>query len=188
MGKTSGKPAGERVAIFIDGSNFYHSLKDSSGFHENEVDFGRVAEILRDGRMLIGVFYYNAPLDRSYNEDVYWKQQKFFSNLRRIPGFNIVLCTLRKRKGPDGRIEYKMKGDDIHLAIDMLSLAYENSYDTAVIVSGDGDFVPAIRRVQKLGKRVENAYFSISRSDFMRKVCDKSVRMEDFIEDCIRKV
>ncbi len=136
--------------------------------------------------MLIGVYYYNAPLDRSYNEEIYWKQQKFFSQLRKIPGFNVILCTLRKRRTPSGKIEYKMKGDDIHLAVDMVSFAYEDTYDTAILVSGDGDFVPAIKRVQKLGKKVENAYFRISRSDFLKKVCNSSICLDDFIEDCIK--
>ena len=175
-----------RVAIFIDGSNFYHSLKDSQGFHENEIDFEKLVKILKGDNLLIGVYYYNAPLDRGLNEEIYWKQQRFFDELRRIPGFNVILCTPRKRKLANGKVEYKMKGDDIHLAIDMVSFAYENTYDTAVIVSGDGDFVPAIKRVQKLGKDVRNAYFSISRSDYLRKVCNSSIRMDDHITDCLR--
>ena len=63
----------------------------------------------------------------------------------------------------------------------------ENLYDTALIVSGDEDFVPAIRKVQKLGKKVENAYFSVSRSDFLRKVCNSSILLDEIIEDCIKK-
>lgn len=185
--KSSTKKTENRVIIFIDGSNFYHSLRDTFGFHENEVDFEKMINILNDSRLLIGVYYYNAPLDRGYNEEVYWKQQKFFSELRKIPGFNVILCALRKRKDSKGKIKYKMKGDDINLAIDMVSLAYENNYDTAIIVSGDGDFVPAVKKCQKLGKKVENAYFRISRSDFLKKVCNSSIKMDNFIEDCLRE-
>jgi uncharacterized LabA/DUF88 family protein len=56
-----------RVAIFIDGSNFYHSIKDTFDLHDNQIDFAKLIEALRKNRMLIGVYYYNAPLDRSYN-------------------------------------------------------------------------------------------------------------------------
>lgn len=185
--KPSSKNTKNRIIIFIDGSNFYHSLKDTFGFHENEVDFKKMINILLNGRLLIGVYYYNAPLDRGYNEEIYHKQQKFFSELRKIPGFNVILCTLKKRKDPRGKIEYKMKGDDINLAIDMVSFAYENNYDTAIIVSGDGDFVPAVKKCQKLGKKVENAYFRISRSTFLKKVCNSSIKLDDFIEDCLRE-
>jgi uncharacterized LabA/DUF88 family protein len=175
------KQNGERVAIFIDGSNFYHSVKDTFGLHDNEVDFNDLIKILNKGRMLIGVYYYNAPLDRGYNMEVYRKQQKFFSNLKRIPDFHVILCRMRKIRKPDGTIEYTVKGDDIRLAVDMVSSAYENRYDTAILVTGDGDFVPAIKKVQKLGKKVENAYFSVSRSSFLNRVCDFSICLDDVI-------
>lgn len=179
--------ASERVAIFIDGSNFYHSVKDSFNMHDNEIDFSKIIEFLKKGRMLIGVYYYNASLDRGYNEEIYWKQQRFFAELRKIPGFHVILCNMRKMKRPDGEFEFAVKGDDIYLATDMLSLAYENTYDTAILVSGDGDFVPVIKKVQKLGKKVENAYFSISRSGFLRNVCNNSIQMDEFVVKCALK-
>ena len=177
----------ERIAIFMDGSNFYHNVKDTFNLHDNQIDFPKLIEILKKDRLLIGIYYYNASLDRGYNEEIYWKQQKFFDDLRRIPGFHVIPCRMRKVKKPDGTFEFSVKGDDIHLATDMISFAYENTYDTAILVSGDGDFVPAIRKVQKLGKKVENAYFSVSRSDFLRKVCNSSILLDEIIEDCIKK-
>ncbi len=180
-------PNQERVAIFIDGSNFYHSVKEILGLHDNQIDFMKVVEALRKQRLLVGTYYYNAPLDRGYNPDVYRKQQKFFSELRKIPDFHVILCNMRKTRKPDGTIEFAVKGDDIYLATDMLSFAYENKYDKAILVSGDGDFVPAIRKVQKLGKLVENAYFSVSRSNFLKQVCNTSVLMDEVIADCIKE-
>ncbi len=178
----------ERVAIFIDGSNFYHSVKDLFGFHDNSVDFSRLIDILKSGRLLVGVYYYNAPLDRGYNEEVYWKQQKFFSELKKIPGFHVILTNMRKIRKPDGEFEFTVKGDDIYLATDMVSFGYENRYDTAVLVSGDGDFVPAIKRVQKLGKKVENAFFSVSRANVLKGVCNSSIFLDEIIEnECIKE-
>jgi len=177
----------ERVIIFIDGSNFYHSVKGIFDLHDNEIDFQKLTKILKKDRLLIGVYYYNAPLDRGYNEKVYWKQQRFFAELRKIPGFNVVLCTMRKIMKNKNKPEFAVKGDDIYLATDMVSVAYENQYDTAILVSGDGDFVPCIKRVQKLGKKVENAYFNISRSSFLKKVCDSSNRLDNFIQECIKE-
>ena len=75
----------------------------------------------------------------------------------------------------------------IHIATDMVSFAYENAYDTAVLVSGDGDFVPTIKRVQKLGKRVENAYFSVSRSNYLKKVCDASLSLDEHVMECLKR-
>lgn len=171
----------ERLVIFIDGSNFYHSVRDTFGIHDN-VDFGaegfvKLIEMLKGSKMLIGVYYYNASLDRGHNEEIYWKQQKFFAELKRIPGFHVVLCRLRK----DGEGKYTVEGDDIQIAVDMVRLAYENAYDAAILVSGDGDFVPAIKTVQKLGKKVSNAYFHKTSSDFLKSVCDSSVLLDEII-------
>ncbi len=179
----------ERVAIFIDGSNCYHSIKDIFGLHDNEsVDFEKLVLALKKDRLLIGAYYYNAPLDRGHNEQVYWKQQRFFSELRKIPGFHVVLCNMRKLVKADGQIEFAVKGDDIHIATDMISMAYENLYDTAILVSGDGDFVPAIRKVRKLGKSVENAHFSVSRSNYLKKECNASIFLDEIIEkECLKQ-
>jgi uncharacterized LabA/DUF88 family protein len=178
----------ERVIIFIDGSNFYHSVKDTFDLHDNEIDFKKLINILKNNMLLIGVYYYNASLDRGYNEEIYWKQQRFFSELRKIPGFHVILCTMRKMIRSGGKPEFSVKGDDIHLATDMVSFAYENLYDTAILVSGDGDFVPSIKRIQKLGKRVGNAYFRVSSSNFLKKVCDSSICMDDFVPDeCLKE-
>ena len=93
---------------------------------------------------------------------------------------------MRKIQNEKGKFEYSVKGDDIYLATDLISLAYEDGYDIAIVVSGDGDFVPAIQKVQKLGKKVENAFFNISRSSYLKQVCDKSIRLDDYMHDCLR--
>ncbi len=180
-------PEQERVAIFIDGSNFYHSLKHTFFIRDNvdfkAVGFSSLINKILAGRLLIGVYYYNAPLDWSRNPDIYSKQQRFFEDLKKLPGWHVVLCRLRKDK--DGK--YTVKGDDIHLAVDMVSLAYENAFDTAILISGDGDFVPAVERLKKLGKQVENAYFHVSSSEFLKQICDSSALLDSIIADILKQ-
>jgi len=127
----------ERVAIFIDGSNFYHSTKRLKIV--NNVNFQKLVSELVKERELIKVFYYNAPLDLSVNPKIYWKQQKFFNVLMNIPKFKIIVCKSRKVKR-NGKIKYEVKGDDTHLVSDFVGEAYENLYDTAIIVGGDERF------------------------------------------------
>jgi uncharacterized LabA/DUF88 family protein len=162
----------ERVAIFIDGSNLYHSLKNLG---IKEIGFQKLVKLLVKVRLLTNVFYYNAPLDISIDEKKYWEMQRFFEMLKKLPGFNVILCKRKKYKKEDGNFGFVMKGDDVHLAIDMVSGAYENLYDTAIIVSGDEDFVPLIKRIQKLEKKVENAYFTKSSSNALKNSADASV-------------
>lgn len=49
------------------------------------------------------------------------------------------------------------KAVDVKLSVDLLQLA--NNYDVAIIVSGDGDYVPVVQAVKDLGKRVVNVSF-----------------------------
>jgi len=172
----------ERVSIFIDGSNLYHSLKKLKIV--NKLNFQKLVNELVKNRELIKVFYYNASLDLGVNSKVYWEQQKFFDVLRKIPKFKVILCKLRKVKR-DGAIKYEMKGDDTHLVSDFVGEAYEDSYDTAIIVSGDEDFVSPIKRVKKLKKRIEDAYFSSSSSYNLRKACDYSIHLNKIINKII---
>ena len=174
----------DRVMIFIDGSNFYHGLKNDIG--GVDIDFNKFAELLAGNRELIGVHYYNAPLDSKMDPERYKKQQQFFERLKKIPNFNLVLVRLQKRK-LDGKIYYAVKGDDIHIAVDMIMQAQSNSYDTAVLVSGDGDFVPAVKAVQAFGKHIENYYFKTGHSWHLKQVCNKSVLMsKELIEKCTK--
>jgi uncharacterized LabA/DUF88 family protein len=165
----------DRIIIFIDGSNFYHGLKKNIGI--KDIDFLKFGNKVVGERKLIETYYYNAPLDINCDKEKYWKQQEFFEKLKKIPNFKLVLVGLQKRI-INGKPIYIVKGDDIHLATDLIVLAYKNAYDVAILVSGDGDFVPAIKAVQELGKRVENYYFKIGGSWHLRQICDKSVLMD----------
>ena len=88
---------------------------------------------------------------------------------------------MRKHK-KDGKFFFDVKGDDVYLAVDLVSGAYENLYDTAIIISGDEDFVPAIQKAQKLGKKVINAYFKSTSSNYLKHTCDESICMDKIIK------
>ncbi len=53
----------------------------------------------------------------------------------------------------------KAKGVDITLTKDVLSHAFLDNYDIAVLVPGDGDYVPLVNEVKRLGKQVCVAFF-----------------------------
>jgi len=165
----------ERVSVFIDGSNLYHSLDGL------KIDFEKLIKELAEDRILTNAFYYITPLDITSNEEKYWKHQKFLSELEKIPGFKIVLCTLRKHDNEDGTVGFDVKGDDVYLANDLLVGAYENLYDVAILVSGDEDFVPVINTLKRLNKKTENAYFIKTSSKKLRKLCDKTINLSIII-------
>jgi uncharacterized LabA/DUF88 family protein len=168
----------ERVAIFIDGSNVYHILKNLfPNKKPNDFNFQKFIEYLTEDKKLIRTYYYNAPLDREKDEDSYIKQQKFFDKIQRIPHFTFVLCRMLKRK-VDEKMVYEVKEDDIHLAVDMVKLAFNDAYYTAILVSSDGDFVPAIQAVKEKGKHVENIGFENKFSYHLQHESDKFVKLK----------
>ena len=164
----------ERVAIFINGSNLYHNLKR----YNIRINFEELIKKLETKREVVNVFYYTALLDKNFDERGYLKHKEFLDKLEQIPNFNIVICNLRKIISKEGSMEFEIKGDDVFLATDLIKGSYENLYDIAIIVSGDEDFIPAIKLAQKNHKKVINAFFPKSSSYLLRKCCDGSINLK----------
>ncbi len=169
----------ERLMIFIDGSNIFHGLR-----HLNiRIDYGRLIEFLRESRRLVRAYFYTAiPQDRDVKKgtpewDSLGRQKRFLEDLS-LSGVKVKLARLRKL--PSG--EFIEKEVDIMLATDMLSLAFQNAYDTAVLVSGDSDFTYTVEEIQRIGKRVENATFKKTSSYQLRRTCDRFVLLDNFID------
>lgn len=180
----------KRTIVFIDGSNLYHILKKEISELKEDLDFimERFLRFISKGTELIETYYYIAPLDKKKDEKTYREQQKFFNKLRKIPNFNLILCRLQKEK-IDGRIVYRVKEDDINLASDMIHLAHKNKYDEAILVSSDGDFVPAIKIVKEIGKEIKNICFSSRVSWHLLKECSsfKNIKKQELFEFLTKK-
>jgi len=162
----------EKVCVYIDGANFLYGIKSiNEKYSDFKFDFKRYIKKIVGKRDLVAVYYYNASLKQQINPETFKKQQVFFSRLRKIEKFNVILCKRQRRTNTDGKDYFTIKGDDIHLAIDMLKGAYENEFDTAILISGDGDFAPLVRTVKKKGKKVENIYFADNISLDLLKEC-----------------
>ncbi|MEK6926087.1 MAG: NYN domain-containing protein [Nanoarchaeota archaeon] len=164
----------QRVAIFIDGSNLYHNLKRFN----IKTKFEEIIRRVETKRKVTDIFYYTALLDKSINEERYKEHKRFLDKIKNIPNFHVILCNLRKVVLKDGSVDFTIKGDDVYLATDLIKGAYENLYDIAIIVSGDADFIPAIKLVQKNGKMVINAFFPKSSSYLLRNCCDGSINLK----------
>ena len=162
----------EKVAIFVDGGNLYRSLKDHGIFPNKRFDYSQFVTHLLRQRSLAWKAYYVGIVRNHDNTTKSQKmvegQQKFLSNLQ-TQGFNIER----------GRIVYdhkiREKGVDVKIAIDLVVGAFENTYDTAVVVSSDTDLLPAIKYVLSRGKKVEYVGFATRPSLGMSKECSLSV-------------
>ncbi len=173
MPKATTRPSSrqdERVMVFIDGSNLYHVLGQTCGRHD--LQFDKFAQKLANGRDLRRVYYYNirqeAFEDRSNASD----QDKFLSSLYDTPHLEVKLGIWKQRGST--MVE---KGVDVMLAVDFVTRAYNDQYDTAIIVSGDADFYPALQAVKDVGKHVEVAAFDTNISSEAARVADLHIKL-----------
>jgi uncharacterized LabA/DUF88 family protein len=176
----------DRVAVFIDGNNFYFGLRKLYGKNKSlkDFDFEGFSNFLADKGKVVKIYYYNAQLDREFNSGKFESQKEFFSKLKKIPNFNLVLCRLLKRNiTGTNKHYYIIKEDDIHMAVDMVDGSAEDVFDLAVLVSGDGDFVPAVNSVKRRKKKIKNVYFEKSSSRTLKNHCDESLALTKNILD-----
>jgi uncharacterized LabA/DUF88 family protein len=156
----------ERIAIFIDGTNFKYATYDSFGMR---VDFSKLLAHFSRNSILLRAYYYTGewddgaisqflrladPLDATAKRAEMERQRdgdrKFWRFLDRN-GFRVVRKPVRVFRDAQGDI--KVKADlDLELAIDMLTLA--ERCEKQILISGDGDFVPLVHAVAARGVRV----------------------------------
>ena len=153
----------DRVAIFIDGSNLYHSVQNNFGRHD--LNFTEFANKLSAGRRLFRIYYYNMLQDPAQYPDSYREQQDFIEVLKKTPYLEVRLGSAKKALGVE-------KGIDIMIGTDLLYFAWSNFYDVAILVSGDADFAYAVQAVKNMGKHVEVAYFESATSKDLLDVAD----------------
>ncbi|QWK20191.1 MAG: NYN domain-containing protein [Hydrogenobacter thermophilus] len=169
----------ERVIIFIDGSNLFHAIR----YLNIRIDYQKLVDFLTENRKLIRAYFYGAmPHEKDVKKNTpewesFIRQKRFLEELSLM---GIKVKTAHLKKLPSG--EYVEKEVDIMLATDMLSMAYMNTYDTAVLISGDSDYSYTVEEVQRIGKKVENASFKRTSSYQLRKACDRFILLDDYLD------
>jgi uncharacterized LabA/DUF88 family protein len=149
-----------RVAIFIDGSNLFYAAMQLG----IEVDYTKLLVSLTSKARLLRAFFYTGT-DRA-NE----KQQGFLLWMRRN-GYRVVTKDLVQH--PDGS---KKANLDVEIAVDMMTLA--DHFDTAILVSGDGDLAYAVNAIAYRGTRVAVVSLRSMTSDSLINVADCYIDLE----------
>lgn len=77
------------------------------------------------------------------------------------------------------------KGIDTALLTDLIRSAFDNTFDHAVLVTEDSDFIPAVRFIQeRWTKQIIHAFFR-GRSDELRNACWKHIFIEDSMANLV---
>jgi uncharacterized LabA/DUF88 family protein len=147
----------KNVAVFVDVANIFYAAKAAGA----DIDYVTLLKSATAGRDFVRAYAYTG-LDPE-NEN----QRQFHAFLTRS-GYKVVSKDIRKYG--DGRIKANL---DIELVVDLMRTA--SNLDIAVVVSGDGDFAPAIRAVQQQGVRVEVISFRGNTSSDLIEVADQFI-------------
>jgi len=173
----------KRIAIYIDGSNFYFSVRNIFRY---KVDIEKFCKKLINKGDLVKINYYIAPIEQFGNPEMYAEQQSFFEKLKKIDNLKIIFGRLEKRKR-DGKVYYVEKASDVNLALDLALDAQKEIYDEAYLISNDGDFSGAVNAAKNFGRKI--IYVAIGNrkaiSHHLNKVSSRTLYInKNFIKDC----
>ena len=144
----------QRVGVFIDIQNMYYSAR---ALYDKKVNFKNILEAAIAGRHLVRAFAYGITTEEAHEGE--------FHQALQSQGFEVKTKPLQTFVGG------QKKGDwDVGIATDIMRL--EPKIDVAVLVSGDGDFVPMVEFAKEKGVRIEVISFRESTSGALVEAAD----------------
>lgn len=151
----------QRIAVFIDVQNLYHSAKN---LYQSRVNFHEILKTAISGRKLIRAFAYVVRTKTG-------EEKPFFDALVSL-GIETRIKDLQEYYGGLKKADW-----DVGMAVDAIKTC--QGLDVAVLVSGDGDFVPLAEYLKNQGKRVEVMAFGKSTSLKLRESADEFIDLEE---------
>lgn len=144
-----------KTAVFIDGPYFDRVLRDCGS---PRLDFEQLSAELAQPNELLRTYYYHSlpylgPEPGDAEEARYVDKQRFFNALTRMNRFQVREGKMEYR-GTDRESErpiFEITQQDVALAVDLVLLAVKQRISDAVLVTGDSDFLPAIRLARSEG-------------------------------------
>lgn len=149
----------QRVGVFIDTQNLYHSAKN---LYKSKVNFGNVVKDAVGNRILIRAVAYVASTESG-------EEQAFFEALNKLQ-IETKTKDLQIFSGGAKKADW-----DVGIAVDAIKMAPK--LDVVVLASGDGDFVPLIEYLKSLGCQVETIAFGRSTSARLKETTDDFIDM-----------
>jgi uncharacterized LabA/DUF88 family protein len=147
----------QRVGVFIDTQNLYHSARN---LYNARVNFGAVLKDAVAGRKLVRAVAYVISTEAG-------DEKNFFEALEKL-GIETKTKDLQIFAGGSKKADW-----DVGLAVDAIKMSAR--LDSVVIISGDGDFIPLVEYLQTIGVQVEVVSFGKSTSGKLREAVDDFV-------------
>jgi uncharacterized LabA/DUF88 family protein len=153
----------QRVGVFVDVQNLYHSAKNLYGAR---VNFAELLKLIVGPRQLIRAIGYVVKSDVSAGEAA------FFDALEKS-GIELRVKDLQIFAGGAKKADW-----DVGMAVDAIRMA--KSLDVVILVTGDGDFIPLVEYLKwGEGRQVEAASFGRSTSARLKEVVDSYTDLDN---------
>lgn len=165
------KYANQRIGIFIDIANLYHSAKN---LYHGRVNYQELIKHLIAERQLIRAIAYVVKSDTAVGEEAFFEALEKAGLELRIKELQVYGDGLKK-------------GDwDVGMAIDAVRMS--DFLDVIVLVTGDGDYLPLVNYLKwGKGRLVEVAAFHRSASAKLQEAADKFINIESIPRIILKK-
>lgn len=158
---SSDKYKNQRVAVFIDVQNLYHSAR---ALYQKRVNFKELLDSAVGQRQLIRAFAYVVRTKTG-------EEKPFFEALENL-GIEMRVKDLQEYYGGMKKADW-----DVGIAVDAIKTS--EIVDVIVLASGDGDYVPLVEYLKNQGRRVEVMAFGRSTSSKLKEVTDDFVDLDE---------
>ena len=152
-----------KTVMFIDNSNIFQNLRCiKQGYR---IDYKKLHKEIEKTGDIWETYFFAAEREGSPRDT----QTAFFEVLRKELGYNIVLASLKVKTiscrncGEPHEI-YLEKGVDMGLASKFLTLLYNGGFETAIMVTGDGDYAEIAYEARRMGRKIQVVSFRDSLS------------------------
>jgi uncharacterized LabA/DUF88 family protein len=170
----------ERIITYIDGFNLYFGLKTKGWKRYYWLNLQKLAmNLLKDNQRLVTTKYFTSRVSGA--PDKIKRQGIFIEALETLDNFHIfyghyLTNTIECQKCGDVFAKPNEKMTDVNIAVEMLTDAFQNAFDTAILISADSDLIAPIKKVKQLfaSKKIVLA-FPPARSSFaLKKIANAS--------------
>jgi len=162
----------QRIGIFIDVQNLYHSAKN---LFQARINYKELIKELTANRKLIRAIGYVVKTDVTEGEAA------FFEALEKS-GVELRMKDIQIFPGGMKKADW-----DVGLAVDAIRMA--EMLDAIILVTGDGDFLPLVDYLKwGLGRHVEVAAFGRSTSSKLREAADIFINLEEKPKVILKKI
>ena len=156
------KHSEQRVGVFIDTQNLYHSAKN---LYHARCNFGNILKDAVADRRLVRARAYAVTTETG-------EEKGFFEALEKI-GIEMRLKDLQVFAGGAKKADW-----DVGMAVDAITASPK--LDTIILLTGDGDFVPLVQYLQNnAGCQVEVVSFGRSSSAKLKEATDDFLDLDE---------